>query len=163
MFVIREATVEDALRVSEIYNYYVLKTSISFETEAVCPEDMAKRIDGITSGGYPYYVYEIDGVVAGYCYLGSWKGRRAYSATAELSIYVDHEKTCNGIGGRLMKHLLDNTDRVRFHTVIACISLPNELSVTLHEKFGFNKISHFREVGFKFGGWLDVGHWQLIL
>ena len=88
---------------------------------------------------------------------------RSYSTTAEVSVYVDKDYRGKGIGDRLMNHLLNETDLSRFHTLIAGISQPNETSVRLHEKYGFSKISYFKEIGFKFGEWQDVAHWQLIL
>ena len=113
---------------------------------------------GVQTCALPIY-----GKVIGYCYLSSWKGRCAYRTTAEVSVYVDHNQRGKSIGKQLITYLIENVDKSRFHTIIAGIALPNEASVALHEKFGFTKISHFREIGFKFSQWQDVGHWQLIL
>lgn len=163
MVMIRKIAPLDALSICNIYNYYILNTAISFETEAVSEDEILRRIDEITTNCFPYYVYEVEGKVLGYCYLSPWKGRCAYRTTAEISIYIDKDYTHQGIGIQLMKQLLDNVDNNRFHTIIAGIALPNQGSVALHEKFGFTKISHFHEIGYKFGEWQDVGHWQLIL
>lgn len=160
---IRTALVRDAKRITEIYNHYVTHTAITFETETVSTTYMAEHIDSTIKSGYPFYVYERAGIVIGYIYLGPWHKRHAYDTTAELSVYVDHRNIGQGIGKAMISHLLDTTDRNRFHSIIACVTLPNESSVTIHEKFGFNQISHFREVGHKFNQWQDVGHWQLIM
>lgn len=160
---IRTVCLEDALRIGEIYNHYVRNTAISFETEAVGVTDIAQRIEKIVGAGYPYYVYELEGKVVGYAYLSSWKDRSAYRTTAEVSIYIDKDCLKRGIGKILMQHLIDNLENSGFHAIVACITMPNILSVALHEKFGFKQISHFREIGCKFGQWQDVGHWLLIL
>lgn len=159
---IRYVTSCDAQRICDIYNYYVLNTAVTFETEAVGADDMGSRIANI-SDKYPYYVYEEEGQVVGYCYLSTWNGRCAYRTTAEVSIYLDNVHQGKGIGTKLMNHLLENIDPKKTHTLIAGIALPNDSSVALHEKYGFRQISHFREIGHKFDQWRDVGHWQLIL
>ena len=163
MVVIRNVTLGDAERICEIYNYYVLQTTISFEVDAVSETEIYQRISDVLTSGYPYWVYEADGRILGYCYLSSWKGRCAYRTTAEVSVYIDKDYTNQGIGSKLMKNLFENVDMGRFHTIIASIALPNEASVALHEKFGFTRVSYFREIGYKFQQWQDVGHWQLIL
>lgn len=124
---------------------------------------MARRIGDVVGAGYPYYVYETSGKVVGYTYLSSWNDRCAYRKTAEVSIYVDKDYRKQGVGKILMHHLLSNIEISGFHTIITSIALSNALSVALHEKFGFKQISHFNEVGYKFGEWQDVGHWQLIV
>ncbi len=161
MELIRKVTPADAATVCAIYNHYVLNTAISLETEAVSETEMLRRINDIVGNGYSYFVFEAGGEVVGYCYLNSWKGRCAYRTTAEVTIYIDKEHTHRGIGSKLMGHLVDNIDRRHVHTLIAGISLPNEASAALCEKFGFRKISHFYEIGCKFGKWRDIGHWQL--
>lgn len=159
---IRNVQIEDAGHIARIYNHYVLNSSITFETNPVSASEIEQRIQDTTAAAYPYFVYERDGEVLGYCYLNPWKGRCAYKTTAEVSVYVDKDHAGEGIGSLLMKELLSSVDRSRFHTLVAGIALPNPASVALHEKFGFKKISHFSEIGFKFGDWRDVGHWQII-
>lgn len=153
----------DAHKICEIYNHYVLTTSISFETDAVSVDDMVRRIDEIKAGGYPYHVYLIDEEVVGYCYFNKWNGRCAYQTTVEISIYVDKNFVGRGVGASLIKYAIDGLDRRKFHTIVAGITIPNVASIVLHEAYGFKQISHFKEVGFKFNQWQDVGHWQLIL
>ena len=159
---IRNVTPSDAERICEIYNNYVLNTAITFETSAVSIEDMKQRINNIVSSGYPYIVYELENNIVGYCYLHAWSGRCAYSTSAEISIYIDKDHKHKGLGHEIMVYLLHNIDLTRFHTIIAGIALPNEASVALHEKFGFKKISHFKDIGYKLNKWRDVGHWQLL-
>ncbi|MDR2764287.1 MAG: GNAT family N-acetyltransferase [Tannerella sp.] len=159
---IRKVTEQDAAAIAGIYNYYVEKTIITFETEAVSTEEARHRIVAISSD-YPYYVYEIDGRVAGYCYASQWKKRNAYCRAAESTVYVDPGLRNKGIGRRLMTQLIASLQQMDIHALIACISIPNPESIRLHERLGFEKVSHFREVGWKLDIWVDVGDWELLL
>ncbi len=78
-------------------------------------------------------------------------------------MYVDPVATTKGIGSQLYQLLLAELREREMHTVIGGISLPNDASVALHEKFGFQKVAYFKEVGWKFDKWIDVGYWQLVL
>jgi phosphinothricin acetyltransferase len=159
---VRKVTEQDAAAIAGIYNYYVEKTIISFETEAVSTAEMRQRIAAISSD-YPYYVYEMDGRVAGYCYASQWKKRSAYRWVAESAVYVDPGLRNKGIGRSLMTQLIESLRQTDIHAVIACISIPNPESVRLHESLGFEKVSHFREVGWKLDIRVDVSDWELLL
>ncbi|MDR3262273.1 MAG: GNAT family N-acetyltransferase [Tannerella sp.] len=159
---IRNVTPEDAEAIAGIYNYYVTKTIITFETEIVSAAEMRERITTL-SAHYPYFVYEMDGRVTGYCYAALWKKRHAYHTTVESTIYVEPGSRNKGIGRALMQRLIEALKPLPVHAVIACISIPNPESIRLHETFGFEKVSHFREVGWKFDIWVDVGDWELLL
>lgn len=159
---IRTVKPTDAKAIVDIYNYYIENTTITFEVEPLTEEDMRIRIQDI-SEQHPYFVCESDGVVLGYCYVSFWHKRCAYHNTLELSIYVDHNRRGQGVGHLLMCKMLDTLRNSTCHVVMACISIPNESSVGMHEKFGFKQVSHFKEVGNKFDQWLDVGDWELIL
>ena len=82
--------------------------------------------------------------------------------SVEVSVYVRPGHTERSIGKLLYEALFDELKKGDFHAIIAGISLPNDASVVLHEKFGFEKVAHFREVGRKFDRWIDVGYWELI-
>ncbi len=101
--------------------------------------------------------------IVGYAYATPWKPRSAYRFSVEASVYVDFAHMGWGTGSLLYGQLLSVLQEKQIHMVIAGISLPNEASVALHEKFGFRKVAHFPEVGFKFGSWIDVGYWQRAL
>lgn len=160
---IRSATPQDAEAISDIYNPYVLETAITFETDAVPAADMAERIREAASTGLPWLVWEQDGRIAGYAYASKWKGRCAYRYSVESTVYVDAGHVGQGIGSRLYEALLVHLRAANVHVVIGGVALPNAGSVALHEHFGFEKVAHFKQVGFKFDRWIDVGYWQLIL
>jgi L-amino acid N-acyltransferase YncA len=159
---IRSAQVEDAAQLCEIYNHYVLNTPITFEEEAVLIEDMEERVRE-TTASLPWLVWEENEIVLGYCHASKWKGRCAYRYSAESTVYLRPDARGRGIGTALYRDLLARLKEKGFHTVVGGIALPNRASVTLHEKLGCEKIAQFREVGRKFGRWIDVGYWQLLL
>jgi len=108
-------------------------------------------------------VWELDGGILGYAYATSWKVRAAYRHAAESSIYLAQEATGRGLGSRLYTALIAELGQRGLHCVIGGAALPNPVSVALHEKLGFTKVGEFREVGFKFGRWIDVAYWELLL
>ena len=160
---IRPATIHDAARIAEIYNYYVSDTIITFEEEAVDGAEFVTRIETLQGRELPWIVFESDGVVAGYAYAGPWRTRVAYRFTVESAIYVAQEELGKGIGTRLYADLFDELRRRKFRSVMGLISLPNPESITLHERFGFKKVGQHAQVGWKFDRWIDVGVWQLML
>lgn len=159
----RQVTIQDAGRICEIYNYYVLHTAVTFDTEIFTLEMMENKIRNVLSAGYDYWVYEMDDRIVGFCHLSQWKPRIGYRFTAETSIYVDKDYLCHGIGKKMMKYLVENVDREKIHTILSCISQPNVASVAVHERFGFHLAGLYQQIGFKLGEWRDVGYWQLML
>jgi L-amino acid N-acyltransferase YncA len=160
---IREAAAHDAETIASIYHHYVLNTSISFEEDAVPAIDMALRIADVQAAGLPWLVAEVDGAVAGYAYASKWRVRHAYRFSVESTVYLAPASAGKGIGTTLYRALLDRLRDGGYHLAIGGIALPNAASVALHEKLGFEKVAQFKEVGFKFGRWTEVGYWQLKL
>lgn len=159
---IREVRPDDAAQIAEIYNRYILETTISFETQPLSAEDMRIRIEEISSY-FPYFVAENNGKLTGYCYAHPWKERAAYCKTLETTIYLASEAKGKGLGTRLMTQLIKECRNRGYHALIACITAENEESCQFHERLGFKKVSHFEQVGQKFGRWLDVADYELML
>ena len=159
---IRNVQSSDTPYIALIYNHYIEHTTITFETSPVSVAEMRDRIATI-SDKYPYFVYEDEGRVVGYCYASLWKKREAYCHTVESTVYVDTTCQGRGVGRALMQQLIDELKIRSFHAVIACIAIPNPASITLHEKLGFKQVSTFKEVGYKLDQWIDVGDWELLL
>jgi L-amino acid N-acyltransferase YncA len=159
---LRSATTNDAVQICQIYNHYVLQTTITFEEQPVTPDDMLQRIRETTEG-LPWIIAEQDGRLLGFCYASKWKGRCAYRYSVESTVYLRPDSLDQGIGSKLYAALLNELRERQMHTVMGGIALPNEASVIFHEKFGFEKVAHFKEVGRKFDNWIDVGYWQLRL
>ena len=160
---IRPVRPSDAEALCRVYNHYVLHTIVSFEEEAVVPEEMARRIEAVGAAGLPWLVLEEEGRLIGYAYATPWKTRRGYRYAVESSVYLEASAGGQGHGSRLYADLLAELRRRPLRTVIGGIALPNEASVGLHEKLGFHKVAHFERVGWKCGRWVDVGYWQLSL
>lgn len=160
---IRAAETRDAAAIAEIYNFYITNTVVSFEDREITAADMLARLHDGGRNKLPWLVAEIDGRVVGYAYAGKWRGRPAYRFAAEVSVYLPEDSTGRGIGTALYHALFAELRARSFHVVIGGIALPNPASVALHEKSGMVKVAHFKEVGFKFGQWVDVAYWQRFL
>lgn len=159
---IRPVTLEDAEAIANIYNYYVECTVITFEEELISVDEMRERIKTI-SASFPYIVYIENDEVVGYAYANTWRTRKAYRFSAESSIYVKHDCHSKGIGHQLYSNLIDSLRNLGFHMVVGGVTLPNEKSEKLHNRLGFTKVAHFKDAGWKFEQWLDVGFWELLL
>jgi phosphinothricin acetyltransferase len=158
---IRKAQLADAAQIGEIYNYYIKNTHHTFETEPLSVEEMQRRI-GEISEKYSYLVFEEDGEILGYAYAAPFKLRQAYAYSAEASIYVKNDAKQRKIGTQLYVRLFDELAETDVHAIFAGIALPNDASIVFHERLGFEKVAHFKEVGYKLGRWIDVGYWELI-
>ena len=160
---IRTATIDDATKIAEIYNYYVTNTFITFEKEPVSVDEIYTRISDIVSSSLPWLVIENNGEVIGYAYATKWRARPAYKHSVETTVYLSKSHSGKGFGKLIYSKLISELTSSGFHTAIGGIALPNEASVRLHESIGFKKVAHFQEVGNKFDKWIDVGYWQIML
>ncbi len=157
---VRPATVSDAESIAACYRPYVEHTSGNFEYEAPGAAEMAGRI--AAHPDHPWLVSSDDaGTLAGFAYAVPLRGRAAYQWTVETSVYATHPG--RGVGGLLMRALLDACVAGGWWQAFAGIALPNEPSVALHERLGFSQVGTFPRVGFKGGRWVDVGWWHLTL
>ena len=159
---IRAATIADAAAIAKIYNHYITQTIVTFEEEEIGAEEMGKRIREIIDK-FPFLVFEVSGQVLGYAYASPWKSRCAYRFSVESTIYLSPEAVGAGIGTALYSALMKKLEELNLHSIIGGVALPNDASVALHVKLGFEKVAEFREVGFKFGKWIDVGYWEKII
>lgn len=152
----------DTDAITAIYNHYIEKTTVSFETEKLSTAQMHKRICDISSE-YPYIVYETDGQVVGYAYVHQWKERAAYHLTVETTIYLAPGHKHEGIGTVLMRELTARCKAAGYRVLIACITGENAESLDFHRSLGFIQASHFHNVGYKLGRMLDVVDMELQL
>lgn len=160
---LRAATIADAAAIAGIYNHHVLNTIVTFEEDTVTVTDMTQRIAETIAAKLPWLVWEENGVVLGYAHASKWKSRCAYRYAVESTVYLDMTATGRGLGTQLYTALLAELRPKKIHGIIGGIALPNAASVALHEKLGFVKVAHFKEVGWKFEKWIDVGYWELLL
>jgi len=160
---IRAATPADAESIAAIYAPIVRDTAISFELEPPSPEEMRGRILS-TLRALPWLVsLDERGQVDGYVYAGRHRERAAYQWSVDVTAYVREDARGRGVGKRLYASLFAELVRLGYCQAFAGIALPNEASVALHESLGFEHLGTYRKVGFKLGGWRDVGWWQKTL
>jgi L-amino acid N-acyltransferase len=159
---IRDATGKDLAAINTIYNYYVENSTCTYQTE---PDTLEERAEWFAAHGakHPVIVAEWDGEVVGWGSLSPFRGRCAYRFTVENSIYIRGDMHRRGIGRALLTELMERAAALGHHTIIAAISAEQAPSVALHERAGFVKVAHLREVGFKAEQWLDVVYMQLML
>ena len=159
---IRQVHIDDAKLLLEIYNYYVLNSVVTFDIEPLSLSAFEDKIAQIMAD-YPFLVFEENDEFLGYAYGSKFRPKPAYKNTVETTVYVKNGVHGKKIGTQLYKALLLLLKEQNFHVALGVLTLPNEASVKLHEKFNFTMVGHFKEVGFKFGKWLDVGVFQLNL
>ena len=160
---IRDIETRDIAAIVEIYNHYIRNTIISFEEKEIDIAEISSRIKKVKSAGLWWLVAEERNQVVGYAYASTWNARSAYRNTVEVSVYLDCSATGKGYGSQLYSELFRRLESRSIHVVIGGISLPNLESIKLHEKFGMRQVAHIKEVGYKFGRWIDVGYWQVKL
>lgn len=159
---VRPARGDDAAAIAAIYAHYVNHSAITFELTPPDAAEIWARI-GHVLPHYPFLVAEQDGLVTGYAYAGKLYERAAYRWAAETTVYVAHDRHGQGIGRTLYAVLIAALAQQGFQTAIGKITLPNSASVGLHEAFGFVRCGVLSRVGYKQGGWHDVGIYQLEL
>ena len=159
---IRKVSIEDAPQITAIYNYYVDHSIVTFDINHSSIERFKDKIT-TTIKRFPWIVYEIDGEILGYAHGSEWKAKDGYKYTTETTIYLKENAIQKRLGTILYTELIQQLKALNFHALIGCITLPNDASIALHEKLGFEKTAHFNEVGYKFEKWIDVGYWELIL
>jgi len=162
---IRPAENTDLERLVEIYNYYVCNTHITFHTEAFgLTARQSWFAQFASTGPYRLLVAEIDAGVVAYASSSEFKPREAYRSSVETTIYVDHQYTGQGIGSALYGQLLEDLQaEVSTHRAYGGVALPNDASVNLHLRLGFEKVALYNEVGHKFGQYWDVAWFQKYL
>ncbi len=159
---IRELVQSDIPELTKLYNHYIISGVETFETEVLTEEQMLSRSMWIALDN-PYFVFPKDNTIAGFCYAIPWKERPAYANTYETLVYVSPEFVRQGIGYSLMQNLISECRNRGCRVLIASIAASNLSALSLFEKLGFQKVSHFHEVANKFGQWHDVVEYELLL
>ena len=161
---LRPATPADLPAINAIYNHYVLHSTCTYQT---VPSTEQERVHWFAGHGpkHPVIVAvdEASGAIVGWGSLSKFHQRAAYENSVEDSVYLDHEWRGRGLGSLILAELLRLAKDLGHHTVLGGIDADQAGSVALHTKFGFEKVSHLKEVGFKQGRWLDVIWMQKML
>ncbi len=159
---LRLAEERDAEAIRQIYNVEVLTSTVTFDLVARGPEEQREWMEA-HSGVYPVIVAVEDDEVAGFACLSPYRPRPAYATSAEDSVYVAASHRGRGVGGALLASLVELAGAHGFHAVMARIVGDHETSIALHRRCGFELVGVEREIGRKFGRWLDVALMQLLL
>jgi len=159
---IRLARGDDLTAINDIYNYYVIRSTCTYQET---PEPIDQRQAWFDQHGpqHPVTVAELDDRVVGWGALSPFHARSAYRFTVENSVYVDHEYHRRGVGDALLDDLIARAHAIGHRTIIAGIDASQAGSVAIHTNHGFIKVAHLSGVGYKFDRWLDVVYMQLIL
>lgn len=153
--IIRPVKKDDAVALVAIYRPYVENTAITFEYEVPSVADFEQRI-AKTVSKYPYLVAEEEGQILGYAYASTYYDRTAYDWSVELSVYLHPDARGKGIGTKLYDQLEAALERQGYLRFLACIALPNDASLALHQKRGYEQVAHFPKIGYKFEQWHDI-------
>ena len=159
---VRDAGEADLPAVAAIYTHYVLRTTITFNTEVRTPREWQERFHAhVVAGRHHLLVAEVAGAVAGFVETQPFRPKPAYGRSCELSVYVAPDATGAGVGGALYRALLARLEEDEvFHRAYAIIALPNDGSETFHRRFGFELRGTLTEAGYKFGRYLDVAYYE---
>ena len=161
---VRYAEARDLARLTEIYNHYVLTTPITFDLEPFTVEQRRGWLARFArTGRHRLFVAEEDGVLLGYAGSHEFRARKAYDTTVETTVYCAPEATGRGIGTLLYAALFDALAGEDLRMAVAGMTLPNEASAALHERFGFTPAGVMHEVGRKFGRYWDVAWYEKAL
>lgn len=152
----------DAAACAAIYAPHIEGSAVSFEESAPNADEMAARIER-SRAGHAWLVAERDGEVVGYAYATAFNERPAYRWSAGVSVYIAADARGQGVGRALYEALFERLRERGFRMACAGVTLPNEASVGLHERLGFEQVGVNREIGWKNGSWHDVGWFQLEL
>ena len=163
---LRLATAADLPAINEIYNYYVPRSTCTYQLE---PETIEARQAWFAEHPpelYPVIVAELADSpeqVVGWGSLSKFRERAAYAPTVEASVYIRHDRHRRGLGRAILIDLIDRARAAGFHSLIGGASADQTASIALQESLGMRHVAHLKEVGFKFGQWLDVVYLQLML
>lgn len=154
---IRDAASGDLGPITALYNHYIEKTAITFDLAPYTPEQRRPWLAQFAARGrHRLLVAESEGVLRGYAGTMRFREKAAYETSVETTIYLAPDAVGRGLGARLYAALFAALAGEDLHRAYAGITLPNEASIRLHERFGFRPVAHYREVGRKHGRYWDV-------
>ncbi|ULH15643.1 N-acetyltransferase family protein [Deinococcus sp. KNUC1210] len=160
---VRPAERTDVPAILDIYNEAVLTTTASYD---LAPVSLASRLDWFDhkrAAGQPVFVWDEGGQVLGWSAYGPFREKPGYAYTAEHSVYVGSAARGRGLGKALMLAVVEHARAAGKHVLVGGLDADNAASLALHRSLGFTQVAHFRQVGRKFGRWLDLVFMELRL
>jgi L-amino acid N-acyltransferase YncA len=161
--IISNATERDLQPMLDVYNEAILNTTAVYQEETHTLDMRKKWFEEKRQAGLPVFVAYLDDQFAGFSSYGPFRNWPGYRFTVEHSVYVAAGFRGRGIGKKLVRALIEHARQQQIHVIIAGIDAAGEASIGLHLSLGFNEVAFFKEVGFKFGRWLDLKFFELIL
>jgi phosphinothricin acetyltransferase len=157
---IREEHLADVL---DIYNYYVLNTTVSFHTEPLSLDEMRQSVMNDDPRFKSYVILSWDNIIQGYVLIARHKSKPAYDSSGEISVYLKPACVGKRIGGNALRFIEKKAVEMDFHVLVATVCSENERSCQLFLKNGYEQCAYFKEIGSKFGRRLDIASYQKIL
>lgn len=163
MIEIRDATDAGAIGILQIYNDVISSSTAIYRDAPATLEDRRAWLADRRAQGYPVLVAVDGDEVMGFASFGDFRAWPGYRYTVEHTVHVRADCRAQGIGGRLVDMLIERATTMGKHVMIAGVDADNERSLRFHERLGFERVAHFKQVGFKFGRWLDLIFLQRML
>ena len=163
MLDIREASLDDLPAILTIYNDVLATSTAIYRDEPATLDDRRSWMAARQAEGHPVLVAIDGGDVVGFAAFGGFRPWPGYRFTVEHSVHVRADRRGQGVGGALMRPLITRATALGMHVMIAGIDADNAGSIRVHERLGFTQAAHLRQVGFKFGRWLDLVLMQRLL
>lgn len=163
MIEVRNATGNDLPAMLEIYNEIILNTTAVWHYEPHTLEMRKEWFEQRQKEGFPIFVAMEEQKMLGFSSFGPFRPWPGYKKTVENSVYVASDSRGRGVGKLLIPPLIEAAKQMGLHAILAGIEAENGASIALHEKFGFVEVAHFKEVGWKFGRWMDLKFLELII
>lgn len=160
---IRLAAATDLPAINEIYNYYVLHSTCTYQLEPESVQDRLSRFRDHPSEKYPVIVVEKEDEILGWGSLSKWRPRAAMAPTVEVTVYIRHDMHRQGLGRMILADLIERSRQIGYHSAIASVSAEQTASIGLQESFGFRQVAYMAQVANKFDQWLDLTYMQLML
>lgn len=157
-----EITEPRICKVADIYNHYVLNTTVSLHTEALTVEEMRAAVMH-PNPRFKSYVILLDHTLVGYMLIAQHKKKQAYDVSGEVTIYLKPDCVGQGIGRRALQFMEERAKANGFHSLVATVCSENERSKSMFEKSGYTQCAHYKEIGYKFGRWLDILTFQKVI
>ena len=156
------ATENNLAAMLELYNFYIATTTATFDHGQITPEEFRQRIS-IGNEKYKTYIIRLRDQPVGFCFLAHYRKKAAYDRTAEIGLYLKPDFTGKGIGDEAVLFLEKIAVSKGIRVIIASISGENTASIRLFQKMGYEKCAHYKQVGEKFGRFVDVIDYEKIL
>jgi phosphinothricin acetyltransferase len=154
---------QHAAAILEILNEAIANSTALYDYKPRPPESMVGWFKAKETGRFPVIGAIADEKLLGFASYGTFRAWPAYKYTVEHSVYVHRDHRGKGIGIALMRRLIDAAREQQYHVMVGGIDATNQVSVRMHEKLGFVHAGTIRQAGYKFGRWLDLAFYQLLL